>query len=173
MKEIIDGCIREDKVAQKTLYDMFSKKMMGVCYRYAKDMMEAEDMLQEGFIKVFDNISRYGYKGSFEGWVRRIFVNNAINKIRSRKNELEYKDELNCDVEYEVTEDTMDKLNHVELLKLIDKLPKGYKTVFNLYAVDGYSHKEIAQRLNIRECTSRTQYSKSKRFLRKLINDRF
>jgi RNA polymerase sigma-70 factor (ECF subfamily) len=172
VKEIIDGCIREDKVAQKTLYDMFSKKMMGICVRYAKDMMDAEDMLQEGFIKVFNNISRYGHKGSFEGWIRRIFVNGALTKIKKRKNFLEYRDELDYDVEYEVTEETMINLDHNELLKLIDKLPMGYKTVFNLYAVDGYSHKEIAQRLNISESTSRTQYRKSRGALKKLIYDR-
>lgn len=173
MKEIIDGCINEDRISQKILFDTYSKKMMGVCIRYASDVMEAEDILQEGFIKVFDNISSFNYKGSFEGWIRRIMVNTAINKFRSRKKDLVYKDELEYDYDYadDSYEEPLNKMNHTELLKLIDKLPKGYRTVFNMYAIDGFSHKEIGKKLNIDESTSRTQYYKGKKRLIKLIND--
>jgi RNA polymerase sigma-70 factor (ECF subfamily) len=171
MKQIIDACIKEDRIAQRILYDTYSKKMLGVCIRYATDIMEAEDILQEGFIKVFNNISQYTHKGSFEGWIRRIMVNTAINKFRARKNNLEYKDELNFEIIDESYEEPNDKISYEELLKLIDKLPIGYKTVFNLYAIDGFSHKEIAEKLNHNESTSRTQYYKSKKYLIKLIND--
>jgi len=169
-REIIEGCIKEDKNSQVVLYNTYSKKMLGVCYRYATDIMEAEDMLQEGFIKVFDNIAKYNFKGSFEGWIRRIMVNNAINKIRAKKLNLKYTDEYNCDIEYEITEDTLDEINHTELLKLIDKLPIGYKMVFNMYAVDGYSHREISKKLNIKESTSRSQFHKGKKCLLGLIH---
>jgi RNA polymerase sigma factor (sigma-70 family) len=170
MKQIIDACIKEDRIAQRILYDTYSKKMLGVCIRYATDTMEAEDILQEGFIKVFSNISQYTYKGSFEGWIRRIMVNTAINKYKSRKNDLTYMDELNHNVEYNTTEGPIEKMNYNQLLKLIDKLPIGYKTVFNLYAIEGLSHKEISKKLNHKESTTRTQYHKSKKYLKNLIN---
>jgi len=170
MKQIIDACIKEDRIAQRILYDTYSKKMLGVCIRYATDTMEAEDILQEGFIKVFNNISQYTHKGSLEGWIRRIMVNTALNKIRNKKI-IEYTDELNNDIEYHTTEGPIEKMNHNQLLKLIDKLPIGYKTVFNLYAIDGFSHKEIAKKLNHKESTTRAQYHKSKEYLKKLIND--
>ena len=171
MKQIIDACIKEDRIAQRILYDTYSKKMLGVCSRYATDIMEAEDILQEGFIKVYDKISTFNYKGSFEGWIRRIMVNTAINKFRTRKINLEYTDELNSDMIDETYNEPNDKLNYEELLKLIDKLPNGYKMVFNLYVIDGFSHKEIAEKLNYKESTSRAQYHRSKKFLIKLINN--
>jgi RNA polymerase sigma factor (sigma-70 family) len=170
MKQIIDACIKEDRIVQRILYDTYSKKMLGVCIRYATDTMEAEDILQEGFIKVFNNISQYTHKGSLEGWIRRIMVNTALNKIRNKKI-INYTDELNNDIEYHTTEGPIEKMNHNQLLKLIDKLPIGYKTVFNLYAIEGLSHKEIAKKLNHNESTTRTQYHKSKKYLKNLITN--
>jgi RNA polymerase sigma-70 factor (ECF subfamily) len=170
MKDIIDGCIREDRVAQRILYDKYSKKMLGVCFRYAKDIMEAEDIMQEGFIKVFDKIGSFKHNGSFDGWVRRIMVNTAINKFKARRLDLEYKDEFNFDVEDEICEEPIDSMGYDELIRVINKLPDGYRTVFNLFAIDGYSHSDIANKLGIKESTSRTQYCKGRRCLIKLMN---
>jgi RNA polymerase sigma-70 factor (ECF subfamily) len=170
MKDIIDGCIREDRVAQRILYDKYSKKMLGVCFRYAKDIMEAEDIMQEGFIKVFDKIGSFKHNGSFDGWVRRIMVNTAINKFKARRLDLEYKDEFNFDVEDETCEEPIDSMGYDELIRVINKLPDGYRTVFNLFAIDGYSHSDIANKLGIKESTSRTQYCKGRRCLIKLMN---
>ncbi len=167
-QEIIQGCISEDRNCQFRLYKQYAGKMMVVCMRYCKNKEEAEDVLQEGFIKVFDNISKFKNAGSFEGWIRRIMVNVALNRIRGNRmifEGIEQRAEL---VETD-TGNALDKMSEVELLNIISKLPEGYKFVFNMYAIEGYSHKEIAEKLGIEEVTSRSQYMKAKKYLQQQI----
>ena len=163
-KELIDGCIREDRHFQKMLVQRFAGKMMTVCRRYARHQMEAEDMVQETFIKVFDNITSFGFKGSFEGWIRRIAVNIALKKVKkfSFQNEkigMEKLPEISLDPA------VLAQLHEEEILKLIAGLPEGYRLVFNLYVIEGFSHREIAKNLNIEESTSRSQLLKARKML--------
>src|SRR5688572_12006270 len=142
--------------------------MFTVCMRYARTRAEGEDMLQDGFIKVFDNISKYNFQGSFEGWVRRIMVNTAL-KYYSRlsfKNEQIGTENLDEGVQ---KADALDLIAEKELIRMIGNLPDGYKIVFNLYVFEGYSHKEIAERLNITESTSRSQLVKARKALQQKI----
>jgi len=167
-ENLIKGCLQEDRECQKELYKRFSGKMMAVCMRYASSRMEAEDMLQEGFIKVFDNIGKFKMEGSLEGWVRRIMVNNAINKIRSNKIKFEELGNVSDDfMQYD--KNIIDKMSEQDILKLISQMPQGYKYVFNMYAIEGLSHKEIADNLGIEEASSRSQYAKAKKYLQQQI----
>src|SRR6478735_4972532 len=162
--DIIQGCIDGRRICQKKLYDHFSGKMLGVCMRYAKDRAEAEDMLQEGFIKVFNNISRFKNEGSFEGWIRRIMVFTAINmfKHRSRK----FQEDLDREGADGVYDDSViDKISAKEIVALIQQMPEGYRMIFNLYAVEGYTHREIGEILGIAEGTSKSQYSRAKQYM--------
>jgi len=163
-EDLIKGCIKEDRASQVAFYKKFSSKMMAVCMRYAKDRMEAEDMLQDGFMKVFDNLSKFKNEGSLEGWVRRIMVNTAINKIRANRLKFDPIDEGHN--QFEVDDfSAIDKLSEQDIILLIAKLPQGYRYVFNMYAIEGYSHKEIADSLGIEEASSRSQYAKAKKHL--------
>ncbi len=167
-KNIVDGCISGDRSSQKMLYDRYASKMLGVCMRYAKDRSEAEDMLQEGFIKVFNNIGKFKNEGSFEGWVRKIMVFTAINiyKYRTRK----FQESLDSENEEAVYQDNViDQISAKEIVALIQQMPEGYKLVFNLYAVEGYTHKEIGELLGIAEGTSKSQYSRAKLFMQVLL----
>jgi RNA polymerase sigma factor (sigma-70 family) len=161
-KELVKRCLMNDSGAQELLYRRYASKMLGVCLRYAKNRMEAEDILQEGYIKVFKNLTNFKYKGSLEGWVRRIMVNTAINFYRSS---LKYVQSLDDD---EMNDKDMpniamnDLLTTKELLKIIQELPEGYRVVFNLYAIEGYSHKEIAEMLGVSENTSKSQLSRAR-----------
>jgi RNA polymerase sigma-70 factor (ECF subfamily) len=165
---IIQGCIEGERSAQKSLYEHFAGKMLGVCMRYAKDRSEAEDMLQEGFLKVFQGISKFKGEGSFEGWVRRIMVYNAINhyKHRSRKFQ-EDLDQENYDAVYH--DELLEKISAKEIVALIQHLPEGYRAIFNLYAIEGYTHKEISEKLNIAVGTSKSQYSRAKQCMQALL----
>lgn len=163
-KELIKGCIREDAQCQKLLFQQFSGKMMAVCVRYARHRLEAEDMLQEAFVKVFNKIDKFAFKGSFEGWVRRIVVNTAL-KHHQRK----YFTNEQIAVEHFPDQPTAplaySQLGEQELLAMISRLPEGYRVVFNLYAIEGYSHREIAELLSIQESTSRSQLVKARKML--------
>ncbi len=168
-KQLIKGCIGGDRIAQKALYDKYSRKMMGVCLRYVKDMEDARDLMQEGFIKVFTNIRRYTGDGSFEGWVRKIFVNCALERLRQHDvlrdagdiNEMNYAD---------IPDETeVSAISSEELISYVRSLPEGFRVVFNMYAVEGYSHKEIGEILHISESTSRSQYMRARRMLQKMI----
>jgi RNA polymerase sigma-70 factor (ECF subfamily) len=163
-KDIIKECIEGKRLAQKCLYDHFAGKMLGVCMRYAKDRAEAEDMLQEGFIKVFQNITKFKNEGSFEGWVRRIMIFTAINwfKHRSRKFQ-EDLDVTGYDASFE--DDIVGKISAKEIVALVQQMPEGYRMVFNLYAVEGYTHREISDLLGIAEGTSKSQYSRAKQYM--------
>ena len=165
---LIQACLRHEPAAQRRLYELFAPQLMAVCYRYAADEALAEDILQEGFVKIFQHLKRYQDHGSFEGWMRRIMVNTAIDQLRRRKRqhvELELNETL---VDAQV-EGALDQLEATFLLDLIQQLPDGYRLVFNLYAIEGYSHAEIAQQLRISEGTSRSQYTRARTQLQRLI----
>ncbi|MCB0703754.1 MAG: sigma-70 family RNA polymerase sigma factor [Saprospiraceae bacterium] len=167
-RELILGCIREDRDCQLEVFQRYSGKMLSVCLRYARHQMEAEDILQDAFIKVFDNLEKFQHKGSFEGWIRRIVVNTALKNFQksSVKNERigleDYEDQA---LEPEVISNMGEK----EILKLISQLPDGYRHVFNLYVIEGYSHKEIGELLSIGESTSRSQLVKARKILKNQI----
>lgn len=168
-EQIVKGCIDKNAIAQKNLYEKFSRKMMGVCLRYCDSTEEAEDVVQNGFISIFENIESFRGSGSLEGWVRKIMVNTALTNIRKNK-KLKQNIELDS-VEFMLPSNTHtnDSFATKDLLKIIQSLPVGFKTVFNLYAIEGYSHKEIGEMLNISEGTSKSQYSRAKAQLQKII----
>lgn len=169
--DIISGCVQQKPLAQRDLYNMFAPKMLAVCFRYAKDRDEAEDMLQEGFIKVFQSIHKYQDSGSLEGWIRRIMVNTAIDMIRKNK-AMKMETPLDDYLTETIGADAItDNLEVEYLLNIIQTLPTGYRVVFNLFAIEGYSHAEIAEQLNINESTSRSQYTRAKILLKKRINE--
>jgi RNA polymerase sigma-70 factor (ECF subfamily) len=168
-KQLIKGCIDGDRIAQKALYDKYSRRMMAVCLRYVKDTEDARDLLQEGFIKIFVNIRKFSGEGSFDGWVRRIFVNCALERLR-QYDVLKNTDDI-TDIEFADTPDesTVSNLTADEIRIYISALPDGFRTVFNLFAVEGYSHKEIGEMLHISESTSRSQYMRARKMLQKMI----
>jgi RNA polymerase sigma factor (sigma-70 family) len=172
MEQLIRGCLDGKRNAQKQFYEYFAPKMMGVCLRYADDVAMAEDFLQEGFIKVFTNLKSYRSEGSIEGWVRRIMVNTALEILR--KSDV-LKHSVDIETAYSVSDDFPDafkQLTTAELLKHIQALPAGFRTVFNLFAIEGYGHQEIAEMLNISEGTSKSQYARAKAWLQKRIGER-
>jgi len=166
--DLIEGCIRGDRKMQYELYERFAPKMFGVCLRYASNNEEAEDILQEGFIKVFKKIGSYRNEGSFEGWIRRIFVNTAIEHFR-RKIHLQpitEKEESTVEGKYL---SILDTLAEKDIVQLVQQLSPGYRTVFNMYVIEGYSHKQIAEELGISEGTSKSQLSRAKQILQDLV----
>jgi len=168
-EELIKGCIKGKDAFQYELYRRYSPKMFGVCLRYCASREEAEDVLQDGFVKVFKKMDTFKFQGSFEGWIRRIMVHSAIrNKyITLRAHEVNTLEGIDHPA---MDEKITSKLMMMDLMKLINELPQGYKMVFNLYAVEGYSHKEIAELLEIQEATSRTQYLRARQFLREKLD---
>jgi RNA polymerase sigma-70 factor (ECF subfamily) len=168
--ELIQGCLRRERNAQKLLYDTYSSKMYGLCYRYVKDSMEAEDVLVTSFMKVFQKIDQFKNQGSFEGWIRRIVVNEALTCLR-RKRTMYLETELE-QVDYDPNYQALsDHLEEEDLLQLVKDLPTGYRIVFNMYAIDGYSHKEIAESLGISENTSKSQLSRARTYLQKVLKE--
>jgi RNA polymerase sigma factor (sigma-70 family) len=163
--ELIHNCKDQDSASQKLLYHRYAGKMLSVCMRYINDKAEAEDVLQEGFIKIFANIIHFRAEGSFEGWMRRIFVNCALSALRVKQ--LKFVDSLDNHVNHsQVAPSVFDKIGSEEIFQMIRTLPNGYRVVFNLFAIEGYSHKEIAAMLNITESTSRTQFLKARNALK-------
>ena len=170
---LLEDCIAGKRNAQNALYRRFASTMMAVCLRYARNRSEAEDLMQEGFLKVFLNISSFRKKGSFEGWIKRIMINNALNHYRKNRkipyhwdieqiNETEIEDqEEDTELQYPFPADV--------ILSLIQALPEGYRMVFNLYVFEEYGHKEIAEMLSISENTSKTQLLKARRYLRRRL----
>ena len=166
--ELIKGCLKRDRNAQQQLYDLYSSKMYAICYRYVRHAMEAEDVLVMAFTKIFDRIEQFKGEGSFEGWIRRVMVNEALTHLRkSRAMSVE------TELEQADREPDYDRLSdHLEaedLQKMIQELPPGYRVVFNMYAIDGYSHKEIAEQLGITENTSKSQLSRARTYLQKIL----
>ncbi|MBX2962315.1 MAG: sigma-70 family RNA polymerase sigma factor [Cyclobacteriaceae bacterium] len=170
-EELLRGCKQRDRKAQQHLYDHYSSKMYAVCYRYVKDSMEAEDILVTAFTRIFERIDQFKGEGSFEGWIRRIVVNEALTYLR-RNRSLYLETELEAADREPDYASISDHLEAEDLLNMIQELPSGYRMVFNLYAIDGYSHKEIAEQLGISENTSKSQLSRARTFLQKLLIER-
>lgn len=168
-KQLINKCLNSDSKAQKELYNRYAPKMWGVCLRFAKNSMIAEDLLQEGFIKVYSKLEQYTHEGSFEGWIRRTMINTAINYFK--KNITSYNEQVYDDVIYKegIKENAIDGLAVQELLGIIQELPEGYRMVFNLHAIEGYTHKEISKMLEISENTSKSQLSRARNVLQEKI----
>lgn len=169
-EQIIAGCVKNETKFQQMLYNMLSSKMFAVCLRYANEYNAAQDLLQEGFVKVFRNIEKFRGEGSFEGWVRRIFVNTAIEHYRKQVNMYALHDSETRSFEY-YEDNAIETLKHEDILKMIQKLSDGYRTVFNLYVIEGYSHKEIGEMMSISEGTSKSQLARARYLLQKMIMD--
>ena len=170
-KELIDNCRKYNPQAQRALYDSYARKMMAVCLRYCRDRDTAQDLLQDGFIKVFTAIDTYSGNGSFEGWVRRIFVNTALEYLRRNDILRETVDIDDTEPMQEIDYSTIERLSAAELMELVQELPAGFRTVFNLFVIEGYNHKEIGDMLGITESTSRSQLSRAKKWLQKRITE--
>jgi RNA polymerase sigma factor (sigma-70 family) len=168
---LIENCINGNRKSQKDLYDMYAPKMFAICLRYTKNQMDAEDTLQEGFVKLYNNLHRFRGEGSFDGWVRRIFVNTAIEHIRKKNLNITSGEGLENSIA-DRHKSALDNLYEKDIIKSSMDLSEGYRTVFNLYAVEGFSHKEIANRLGITESTSKSQFSRAKAILRNVITGR-
>ena len=168
-EEIIDGCLRKKRKAQKALYDQYHPVLLGICRRYSKSKAEAEDILLMGLTRIYKKINTFQGDGSFEGWMKRIIINMAIDNYR--KNLKHYFHEPIDDVKsFEIGFDYMpDSFSVKEILSTIQQLPDGYRIVFNLFAIEGYSHKEIADKLEISESTSKTQLLKARKRLREKL----
>ncbi len=172
VKSLIDGCMKGERRSQDLLYRKYASLLFGVCLRYAKNKMEAEDVLQEVFVKIYNNISSYHHDGSFEGWLRRIAVNTSITHYRKNLKHAFQEDidnvvfQQNDPAQFNELEYTQE-----EMMSCIAKLPTGYRTVFNLYVVEGFMHKEIADMLNIDVNTSKSQLSRAKAYLQKELED--
>ena len=168
---LVKKCIEGDQRAQRELFEKFAPKMLGVCMRYAKNTEQAEDVLQDGFVKVFTKLSHYKGDGSLEGWIRRVVVNTALDQIR-KNTKLQDNVALD-DVDYklELKGNVLETLAAEDLMELINEMPTGYKAVFNMFAIEGYSHKEIAQELNVSENTSKSQYSRARSYLKKKLEE--
>ena len=164
-QKLVKDCIRGIPAAQRQLYDHFAETMLGVCYRYTKSMDDAEDVLQDGFVKVFRNLGQYKYEGELGGWIRRIMVTTALNFLKKNSR---YNHEFSFDNEnlHPVADDNPEiKMTGKELADLLRQLPIGYQTIFNLHAVEGFSHVEIGKMLGINEGTSRSQYARARALL--------
>lgn len=168
---LVKKCVSGNAKAQKTLFDTYAPKMMGVSLRYMRDVASAEDVLQNGFIKVFNNLNKFDNRGSLEGWIRRIVVNTALDEIRKNKKRQNDIDITESEYLSPQNDFILENLMAEDLMKLIQTLPEGYRTVFNLFAIEGYSHKEIADQLGVSENTSKSQYSRAKGFIRKLLEE--
>lgn len=169
LNKIIKGCLRNRKSDQYRLYALYSKKMFGVCLRYASSYDEAQDILQEGFVKVFLHLGSYKAKGSLEGWIKRIFLNTAIEKYRERMYHLSLEETTAQGVCIQHNEGP-DMLHVRDILNFVQQLPVQYRLVFNLYAIEGYSHKEIAEALGISESTSRSNLTRARMFLKEKLS---
>lgn len=179
VKLIVDGCIRGDRDSQQQLYKYTYGKMLGLCLRYAKDKDEAKDFLHDGFIKVFEKIKYFKHTGSIEGWIRRIIVNNTIDCIR-KKNKMSFSSDSDLSLTNltDDSEESLEKLNLTnasaeKIIGLIQELSPAYKTVFNLYVVEEYSHKEIAEMLNISIGTSKSNLAKAKGKLKNMYIEKY
>ena len=166
---ILQGCLKNNPAAQKALYEKFSAKMLSVCYRYGHNREDAEDMLQEGFIKVFAQIHTFQNRGAFEGWVRRIMIHTCINNLKKNKRFNESVDLIHA-TSIQVREESIPSIIQAkEVVECIRMLPIGYRTVLNLYAIEGFTHKEISGMLDIEESTSRSQYTRAKAMLEDVL----
>ena len=171
--EWIEGAKRGDRRSQKTIYDLLSAKMFAVCLRYMGDRDAAEDILQDGFVTLFSKLDSYSGEGSFEGWARKIFVNTALMSLR-KKDALKMSEDVS--VAWNITSDdptAIQRIGYNDLLKMITALPPGFRTVFNMYVIEGFSHKEIAEALGISETTSRSQLQRARTLLQTKIKEKY
>ena len=171
--EIILGCINRNSKCQKKLYDTYASLLYAICLRYLKNTDDAKDALQDGFIKIYQKIDEYKNEGSFEGWIKRVIVNTCLQEIRNRKKIVfTEKDELKEDVNItdEIEENYFEGITPGQLFEIIKELPDGYRTIFNLFVLDGFNHKEISEQLSITEGTSKSQLARAKKHLRDKIN---
>lgn len=167
---MVRACLEEKRQAFKALYDYLSPTLFPICIRYADHRDEAQDFLQEGFVKIFENLNRFGFTGSFEGWSKRVLVNYCIEQIRKKHRKIFTVD---IDQTYDIGSKAkvVDSLQAGDILEVISKMPPGYRTVFNLYIIEGFTHKEIAGQLNISENTSKTQLLKARKYLKQRIKN--
>ncbi len=168
-QQILKGCLKHDRLAQKSLFERYSGLLMGICIRYATDIPEAEDILQESLLKIYLNVGDYSGVGSFTGWMRKIVINTAItyyHKNLKHKHYVEIEEVFTSEVGKDVPDN---EFTSGELKGVMDELPPGYKAVFNLYAIEGYKHKEIAEMLKIDVNTSKSQYSRARAFIQKRL----
>jgi len=169
LETLIIKCIREDEIAQRRLYSRFAPLLFGICMRFAKNRQEAEDILQEGFIKIFKNLKTFRNEGVLEAWMRRVIINTAINLYKKKIPNFQ-------DIDFErwknrgVKNDAIDNLSHAEIMKFIQELPHGYRVVFNMNVIEGYTHKEISEKLNISVNTSKSQLSRARKVLQNKIS---
>ncbi len=167
-EELIAGCLSGNRQAQRQLYDAYSRRFMAICMRYLKDQEQAEDVMIQSFMKIFEKLSQYQGKGSFEGWMKRIVVTQALMALRSNRH-------LALSVSLEEATDNLEstteitQLEAAELMDLVQSLPLGYRTVFNLFAIEGYSHQEIGELLGITESTSKSQLNRARSVLKEKI----
>jgi RNA polymerase sigma-70 factor (ECF subfamily) len=169
LHNIVRGCQENKPEAQRELYDMFKTKMFGTCLRYAGNYEDAQDILQEGFIKVFEKIHQFGFKGAFEGWIRKVMVNTALEKYILHYRHVAM-DDNTTEVGYAENEDISAEIDAGELLRIIQELTPRYRIVFNLYALEGFSHKEISEMLKISEGTSKSNLSRARTILQEKVN---
>lgn len=168
-QELIEGCKRQDREAQKELYERYAPFMLGLCRRYVKNAADAEDVMIEGFFKILTRIDQYSGDGSFEGWMRRIMVNESLMFLRKVVNQ-QHKVELE-NVQIPTGEKAMENLKEADILQLLNQLPNGYRTVFNLYVIEGYKHREIAEILDISINTSKSQLILAKKRMQELLKN--
>jgi len=167
-EELIAGCLSGNRQAQRQLYDTYSRRFMAICMRYLKDQQQAEDVMIQSFMKIFEKLSQFQGKGSFEGWMKRIVVTQALMTLRSNR-------QLALSVSLEEATDNWEstteltQLEAAELMELVQSLPLGYRTVFNLFAIEGYSHQEIGELLGITESTSKSQLNRARSVLKEKI----
>ena len=166
---MLAGCLKNNAASQEALYHRFSPRMLGVCYRFAKNREDAEDMLQEGFIKVFTQMHQYRNEGALEGWIRRIIVHTCINNLKKNKKFSDSLDIIHANSVHVNEEMIPSIMQAKQVVECIRMLPLGYRTVLNLYAIEGFPHKEIAGMLDIEESTSRSQYTRAKAMLEEIL----
>ncbi|HBF87106.1 MAG TPA: hypothetical protein DDX39_00580 [Bacteroidales bacterium] len=167
--EVIAGCIKCNRKAQKMLFDKFSPVLFAICLRYSKSREEAEDVLQEGFVKIFSNIKQFKGEGSFEGWLKRIMINTAISNYRNSLKYYYHEEVENVSEEIANEEEPDYEYSMNDLMQLINELPDGYRVIFNMYVIEEYKHKEIAEILDIDVGTSKSQFSRAKKMLQKKL----
>lgn len=168
--ELIKGCLAGKRSAQNRLFDKYAPKMLGVCYRYAQTEHDAEDIMQDGFVKIFANLEKFRRESSLETWMKRVMINTALNFLKATQR-------LRMEADIEVAENNADfSINQYHtidsqlLMQCIQTLPAGYRVVLNMFAIEGFSHKEIAEELNITESTSRSQFARAKMLLQKKLD---
>jgi RNA polymerase sigma factor (sigma-70 family) len=172
LDNIINGCLKGDRMCQEQLYRMFSRRMFGLCLQYADNQDDAADILQEGFIKVFRKLEQYGGKGSFEGWVRRIMINTALERYRSQVRLFPITDQT-VNKDNMVQDEVFERLSAADLIRMVQDLPPRYRMVFNLYAIEGYSHKEIGEMMGITVGTSKSNLSRARDILQQKVRQYF